>query len=262
MFAHILHNYVMPARNRVKQFVEHSYYHIYNRGVEKRHIFLDTQDYAVFLSYLKTYLLPKNSKDLYEILSNPMSSSKEKDRALKLLRLNNFSQLLRLLTYCLMPNHFHFLVRQTEANTIDRFTNSLFTRYTMYFNRKYKRVGPLFQGVYKAVLVTADEQLMHLSRYIHRNPEELLASQGQALRSYDYSSYPDYLGLRKTIWVKPDEILALFAKTGPNSYPAFVEDRDLDSDSITQISKLTLDENLQRQRPKNLHLQRHLPATG
>ena len=205
----------MPARNSTKAYVENGYYHIYNRGVEKRIIFLDQQDYAVFLSYLKDYLLPKNEKELYERLSNPSVSSKEKDKALKLLHLNNFSQEITLLSYCLMPNHFHFFIKQKSANAIDKFMNSLATRYTMYFNRKYKRVGTLCQDVYKAVLINSEAQFLHLSRYIHK---QALALKNQPC------SYPEYLGLRQTLWIKPDEIISFFSKTNPSlSYRNFVE---------------------------------------
>lgn len=178
----------MPAKHTIKEFVENGYYHLYNRGVEKQKIFKDDQDHNVFLSYLKTYLEPKDEMSLRTVIANPNASWREKDKASKLLRLNNFSDMLELLAYCLMPNHFHLLVHQKEDNTIDRFLNSLGTRYTMYVNKKYKRVGPLFQSVYKAVLVSSDEQLMHLTRYIHRNPKSVYhgkksASQGDALRS-------------------------------------------------------------------------------
>lgn len=227
----------MPAKNSIKQFISDSYYHLYNRGVEKRKIFLDEQDYSIFLSYLRTYLLPKDINNLETILANPEASWKEKDKALKLLRMNNFYSTLILLAYCLMPNHFHLLIRQIDSTTIDRFMNSLCTRYSMYFNRKYKRVGKLFQGVYKAVLVTTDEQLLHLTRYIHCNP----SLQGIALRSYNYSSYPEYLGSRHTEWITRETVIAHFTKTGFNSYQFFVEDESVQLQSIDLIYPLTLD---------------------
>lgn len=214
----------MPARNSRKQYLSDGYYHIYNRGVEKRTIFLDQQDYGVFLSYLKQYLLVKETKLLYEQLANPTVAWIEKDKVLKLLRLNNFADEITLLAYCLMPNHFHFLVKQKSAETIDLFMNSLGTRYTMYFNKKYKRVGKLYQGVYKAVLVSSDEQLLHLSRYIH---QQSFLLQGVALQKLQPSSYLEYLGKRKTDWVKPGEILAFFSKKNANlSYKAFIEEKE------------------------------------
>lgn len=214
----------MPARNSVKEFVSDAYYHVYNRGVEKRVIFMDDQDYGVFLSYVKTYLLPKDTKTLSSILIDPDVPWVKKDQALKLLRMNNFAEEIMLISYCLMPNHFHLLVKQKGERSLDQFMNSLCTRYSMYFNRKHKRVGVLFQDVYKAVRVTSEEQLLHLTRYIHRNP--LL--QGVPLQRFVHSSYQDYLGLRKTPWITKGVILDYFNKNGQgaNLYSAFVEGSD------------------------------------
>lgn len=219
----------MPARNSIKQYTENGYYHIYNRGVEKRQIFLDEQDYAVFLSYLKDYLTPKNEKDLMEKLFDPNTSYKEKDKLIKLLRLNNFFEEITLVAYCLMPNHFHFFVKQKSSNSIDKFIQSIATRYTMYFNRKYKRVGSLFQGVYKAVIVTSEAQFIYLTKYIHK---QALALQGETLQDQP-SSYPEYLGLRTTSWVHPEEVLGYFSKTNPKlSYKSFVEEQDEDANTF------------------------------
>jgi len=98
----------MPAKNSTKLYIENSFYHLYNRGVEKRIIFLDQQDYFVFLSYLKQYLLPLDKNKLTEKLTDPDISYKDRDKILKSLRLNNFASEIKLIAYCLMPNHFHF----------------------------------------------------------------------------------------------------------------------------------------------------------
>ena len=229
----------MAAKNTVKQFVPGAYYHIYNRGVEKRVIFMDSQDYGVFLSYLKVYLLPKDTKRLQLALADRGTPWQEKDRILKLLHLNNFADSLSLLSYCLMPNHFHFLVHQKELDTIDRFMNSLGTRYATYFNHKYKRVGSLFQGLYKAVLVTTDEQLLNLTRYIHRNPISIL--QESVLQKYSYSSYGEYLRERETEWLKSSGILAFFRSTDQLSYRSFVEDAAQEAQSLDKVKELALD---------------------
>ncbi len=229
----------MPARNSIKQYLENGYYHIYNRGVEKRIIFLDEQDYTVFLSYLKDYLLLKDEEKLRNKLSDPNTSYKEKDKIIKLLRLNNFAGEITLLAYCLMPNHFHFFVKQKSALSIDKFMQSLCTRYTMYFNRKYKRVGSLFQAVYKAVLVNEENQFIYLSKYIHK---QSIASQGETLQGWREKqpcSFAEYSGLRKTTWVEPNEILNYFSKTNPTlSYKNFVLERD----DYEAIQGLTLEE--------------------
>lgn len=109
----------MPAKNSLKQYVKNGYYHIYNRGVEKRKIFLDQQDYSVFLSYLKEYLLPKNEKKLHEKITSSQTLPKERDKIVRLLRMNNFAGQITLLAYCLMPNHFHFFIKQKKAESID-----------------------------------------------------------------------------------------------------------------------------------------------
>ncbi len=213
----------MPARNSIKNYIANGYYHIYNRGVEKRLIFQDDQDYAVFLGYLKEYLLPKDEKNLRMKLSDPDISFRERAKILRILRMNNFTDEVTLIAYCLMPNHFHLFVKQKSLNTIDRFMQSLCTRYTMYFNKKYKRVGPLFQSVYKAVPLSNESQFLHLSRYIHK---QALASKGETLQGQP-CSYNEYLGLRKTEWIKPDEILSYFSTTNPTlSYESFVKQEE------------------------------------
>lgn len=234
----------MASKNSIKIYAEDSFYHLYNRGVEKRRIFEDNQDYAVYLSYLKNYLLPKNEKELYKKLSDPNTSYKERDTVLGLLRMNNFHEEITLCAYCLMPNHFHLLIKQKSAGSIDKFMNSLCVRYVMYFNKKYKRVGRLFQDVYKAVLVASDEQLLYLSSYIHRNP--LLKNLGKLASEDDLfralfskpSSLPEYLGQRNAEWVHPEEILTHFSKTNPNlSYEAFVKQ----TEDLSVIGNLTID---------------------
>lgn len=217
----------MPARNRIKQYVENSYYHIYNRGVEKRLIFLDKQDYSVFLSYLIDYLSFKDTRALADRLANPDISYLEKDKIIKLFRLNNFYGEIVLLAYSLMPNHFHFFIKQKEPLSIDKFMQSLATRYTMYFNRKHHRIGFLYQDVYKAVLLENDMQFIYLSKYIHKQAViHQLIPQDQVLRGWKQpSSYPEYLGKRKTQWIHQEEVLSYFSKTNPKlSYKSFVEE--------------------------------------
>lgn len=227
----------MASSNSRKTYDKNSYYHIYNRGVEKRLIFQDEQDYNVFLSYLRTYLIPKDIDLLKQQLSDPSLSWKEKDRIYDLLKMNNFADEITLLAYCLMPNHFHILVKQKSANSIDKFMNSLGIRYTIYFNRKYERVGPLYQDVYKANMVFTDEQLLNVTHYIHKNPIKdmpklkfkKVALSGNILKAYfsQPSSYPEYLGQRETLWVHPEEILNFFYKKHPNySYQKFIEEGD------------------------------------
>lgn len=213
----------MASRNSRKEYVKNGYYHIYNRGVNKQPIFLDLQDYNVFVSYLRDYLTPKDIDALQKELSET-TSWKRKDEIRKELRRNNFANEIQTIAYCLMPNHIHLLVKQKSSGSIDKFMNSLGTRYTKYFNLRYKRLGPLYQDVYKAVLITSDEQLLHLTRYIHK----------QAMSSQP-SSYTEYLRPSKS-WVHSQEILSYFSSTIPSlSYSAFVSQPEEGSTILDKI---------------------------
>lgn len=232
----------MPARNVIKSYLENGYYHIYNRGVEKRSIFLDKQDTSVLLGYLKEYLSPKDIEGLTRGLSSG-NSFLEKAEAVRLLRMNNFTEEVDLLAYCLMSNHFHLLVKQYGVRSIEKFMKSLATRYVQYFNKRHGgRVGGLFQDAYKAVLVESSEQLLWLGRYIHRNPIQ----KGVSLKESPVpSSYKNYLGLVKQDWIKPGEILGYFSKQNRfDSYQVFVEDNLLDERSVVEIGELMIEETL------------------
>jgi len=216
----------MPAKNVVKEYEDDAYYHLYNRGINKNNIFEDASDYKTFLSYLKLYLTPTNLQG--ETLK--VSPSR---------KLKNYSSQINLLCYCLMPNHFHLLIFQKDLSNINYFMRSLGTKYSMYFNRKYKRVGTIFQGVYKAVRITKEEQLIYLTKYIHRNPVDILPSR-RDLEGYKYSSYGNYLGLFKQSWVKTDEILSYFSKDNISaSYKNFIE--EIDESDILRIKEVVLD---------------------
>ena len=135
----------MPSRNIIKSYVENSFYHIYNRGVAKQEIFLDMMDFKVFLKYLKDSLDtppdPESNKISFTLQGRTF---KAVPRIVK-----NFKNDIYLVAYCLMPNHFHLLLKQTGKKSITKIMRSLLTRYSRYFNTKYSRVGPVFQGRYK-----------------------------------------------------------------------------------------------------------------
>jgi putative transposase len=127
----------------------------------------------------------------------------------------------------LMPNHFHLLIRQHTEKGMAKFVQSILTKYVRYFNTKYRRVGGLFQGVYKTVRIHNEDQFTYITKYIHRNPlgDNPTRSHLEGLISYKYSSYGNYLGLFKQSWVKTDDILSYFSNTNSRStYQAFVEE--------------------------------------
>ncbi|HBC45051.1 MAG: hypothetical protein UX01_C0007G0018 [Candidatus Collierbacteria bacterium GW2011_GWB2_45_17] len=222
----------MPAKNAIKEYEAGGYYHIYNRGVNKQTIFEDEKDYKTFLSFLEFYLTPTVNLQ-GESLKEEISPS----RILK----NYFGEI-TLLAYCLMPNHFHLFVRQETERGIDNFMRSLATKYVRYFNTRYDRIGPLFQGPYKAVRVENEYQFIYLSKYIHRNPMDLFTfkESPRRLSEYKFSSYGNYLHQFSQSWVNTSEILGLFSATNKNySYENFVDGGE--PDDITRISTLTID---------------------
>jgi len=186
----------MPTRNVIKEYVEDGYYHVYNRGVEKREIFLDEQDYEFFLGLLKRHLTRKK-----EVNSRGVEYE-------------SFGGRLELQAFCLMPNHFHLLF---YINNDDKAITELMRRvsgtYTTYFNRKYDRVGRLFQGVYKASKVDNDPYLLHITRYIHRNPKDYY--------NWPYSSLSYYIQGWKADWVTPDRVYKLYDW---GTYESFLND--------------------------------------
>lgn len=177
-------NALMPSKNRIKLYASDTYYHVYNRGVEKRIIFGEAEDYKVFMNLLKRYLDRRVQKD---------SKGREYD---------NLHDSLDLLCFCLMPNHFHLLLYTYDEKALTRLMRGVCTAYTYYFNRKYKRIGPLFQDRYKASIITNEAYLQHISRYIHLNPKGWLA--------WPYSSLPYYRGSHEASWVKSSKILSIF----------------------------------------------------
>ena len=126
----------MPARNIVKQYIENGFYHIYNRGVEKRIIFNEKEDYLVFLHYIKVYL------SSIEELKKDKIMVKRLDKYIH----NNLSKEINLISFVLMPNHIHLVVQQLTKDGIIKFMRRLTTAYVMFFNKKYNRVGTLFQS--------------------------------------------------------------------------------------------------------------------
>lgn len=190
----------MPAKNKVKVYGENCFYHAYNRGYNKQDIFRDDDDYKNFLYLLKKYLDPEF-----------LEKRKDANGVEYLLPSNHVYKELNLLSFCLMPNHFHFLIHQSSIKGMTKFIVRVSSNFATYFNKKYGTFGSPFQGTYKAVSVKSEEQLVHLSRYIHLNPFNP--------EEYPYSSYSWYLN-GGPAWLKPEKILGTFKS--PESYKNFV----------------------------------------
>ncbi len=197
----------MPGKNIIKHYGAEQYYHIYSRGVAKQAIFLDDDDYSYLLSILKRYISRKPAQQpghgVYP----------------------HYGERLTLLAYCLMPSHVHLLVYQKDRQAMAEFMRSMMTSYSMYFNRKYKRVGPVFQSRYKASRITQDSYLEHISRYIHLNPNNWV--------NYPYSSLKYYLGNARAEWIRPNSITELFPS--PQQYLEFVQDYEGHKQMLDEI---------------------------
>jgi putative transposase len=198
------------------QFYNDHIYHVFNRGVEKRDIFLDDQDHYRFIHNLfeMNDENPVTNSRYYfdpEILNREAGPIRKKGDPRK--------RLVDIFVFTLMPNHYHLLLRQKKSNGITRFIQKVCTGYTMYFNQKYQRVGGLFQGRFKAVMVDQQEHFYYLPHYIHINPLSLMEKgqpSGQKARlksliNYRWNSFSDYVGVKNFPSVtKRNFILSVF----------------------------------------------------
>lgn len=170
-------------------------YHVYNLGVEKRPTFTDKREYDRALLTLDFY----RHEGIFASLAQVLKLNLEK-RDFFLTQLKNSKKnLVDILGYCLMPNHFHLLLRQVLDGGIPNFVGNFSNSYTRFFNTKHDRIGHLFQGVFKAVRIEDDEQLIHVLRYIHINPVVSALIKETDLESYPYSSFSEYLAKKENI---------------------------------------------------------------
>ena len=179
-------------------------YHIINRGVEKRKIYLKNQDYSRFILGLE-FFNGGESIDLWNLITAKGGSDPPFDRIMQQ-RQKNKSPLIELLAFTLMPNHFHLIVREIVEGGISLFMQKV-GGYTVYFNKQYDRVGSLFQSRYKVIPITTDEQLRVVFSYVHTNPIELFEpgwkefkvkdpqQTFKKLQEYHWSSCQDYIGV-------------------------------------------------------------------
>lgn len=195
----------MPGR--MTPLVNGEFYHIYNRGSEKRSIYQQSRDYKRFQQTFYYYQFPGPKPRFSNFIKTDLFKTPFE------------TKIVEIICYCLMPNHFHFLVKQLKDNGISIFMSQLSNSYTKFFNTKYKRVGPLLQGAFKAVLIESQEQLIHVSRYIHLNP--VVSGLTKRLDDYSWSSYLEYTQAN-SLFCNPNEILNLFPS---EKYKQFVEDQ-------------------------------------
>lgn len=209
--------------NRNIIFSEGEYYHVYNRGVEKRDIFLLDADRKRFQTLL--YLANGSKPVVWRLIQGSTLYDTKKGEPLVVVG-----------AYCLMSNHFHLLVKEVHEGGLVKFMQKLTTGYTMYFNKVNKRVGPLFQGRFKARHVDRDEYLKYLFAYIHLNPVKLIDPEWKQngisdkeaaksyLKDYQFSSYADLTGeIRPERAILTPEAFPSYFDT-PQHFDTFIED--------------------------------------
>lgn len=200
------------------------FYHLYNRGVEKRDIFIEKKDWERFhkLLYVANSTIPFRFNEI-------------KDQSID--TIDRGDPIVAVGVYVLMPNHFHILAKEITQNGLSTFMRKLSTGYSMYFNKKHERVGPLLQGRFKAEHVIRDEHLKYLYAYIHLNPVKLIEPKWKEvgiknrdrafkfINQYYYSSYEDYCNTTRQEYkiLSKNEFPKYFSKT--NNFKTYIDDR-------------------------------------
>lgn len=203
---------------------EGEFYHIYNRGTDKRNIFSDQEDVDRFFQSMSEFNVIEPINSIYE---NSFAKKKLKNSKQNL-------KLVDFVAFSLVENHYHFILKQISEKGIEKFMHRLNGGYTKYFNNKYKRSGVLFQGKYKAKHIDSDNYLLHLSVYVNLNQKvHQLGSRASKLNLY--SSWGEYTGENKTMFCQKDIILGQF--NDKNNYIKFAENALWDIILRKKISK-------------------------
>lgn len=189
---------------RVTQFFEGGYFHVYNRGVDKRAVFLRYGQYLRFIQTMRLILFTGSATPRFKTNQSLALNRK-----------------VRIISYCLMPNHYHFLLQEIESGGITEFMHKLDTSYTKYFNMNSHRSGRLFEYTFKAKVIESDDLLLHISRYIHLNP--VIATLVEKPEEWKWSSYREYVDIESTKLCDCSTIQYFFKDT--SSYKEFVTDQ-------------------------------------
>jgi len=239
-----------------------NYYHLYNRGTEKRIIFNDFQDYYRFIFQMFACNIGSPATNIFKkeiisaarlILNGGEIKNKEK------FIINEHSPLVNVSVFCLMPNHYHLVLQERTKGGISKFMQKLGTAYTMYFNLRNGRSGNLFQGKFKSILIKGEDYLLALLRYIHLNPGELVKPNwkdrtknwekvNNFLKSYQWSSHLDYLGSRNSKLIQKgifNTFFNNFSKKGLKEYEEFIgealKEKEVFKEELKSIQPIILE---------------------
>jgi putative transposase len=175
------------AQPRKQPLVSGNCYHIFSRSIAKYQIFNSSVDYKRFLEILNLYRYADFRHSFSKYIQLDVSTQASIILNLK----TTNSQDVEIVAYCIMPTHFHLILRQVSDSGISKYMSKILNCYARHFNIKHQRLGPLWAGRFKSVLVSSDEQLLHLTRYLHLNPTS--AGLVKTPKSWEYSSYNEYI---------------------------------------------------------------------
>ncbi|OGM57468.1 hypothetical protein A2955_04580 [Candidatus Woesebacteria bacterium RIFCSPLOWO2_01_FULL_37_19] len=217
-------------------FANDEIYHVYNRGIDKRPTFTSRREYKRAVLTLDYYRYEKPPLRLSKALTINLEERKPFFENLR----NKSEKIVEIVAYCLMPNHFHLLLKQKLDNGISTFVSNFTNSYTRFFNtRNKKREGPLFQGVFKAVHIEDNEQLLHIQRYIHINPVVSFIVSAKNLDNYEWSSLQEYVGLDEKIICDKEIILDQFSSI--KNYKKFLFDQINYARKLKEIEHLLIE---------------------
>jgi len=186
-------------------------YHVFTKSIAKFTVFLDHKDYARMIELLKYY---KNKPILKFSDYKKLKETKVYYNSVK-----SETPFVEIIAYCLMPTHIHLVLQEISPSGISEYMRIVLDSYTRYFNKRIGRKGPLWEGRVKRVLVESDEQLLHLTRYVHLNP--VSAGIVEKPEDWVYSSYREYIGMEKEKVCNKEKFFDFSKK----EYKKFVEDR-------------------------------------
>ena len=216
--------------------VTNEYYHVLNRGVASQPIFSSKRDYRRIIATIFYY---QNKEVPLKYSKFLRLAKKKRTEILENLKIRKKYRV-EIICYCLMPNHIHLLLKQAIDEGISRFMSDLTNSYTRYFNTKNKRKGPLFEGKFRAIRVETDEQLLHLSRYIHLNPySSYVVKDFKKLEDYPYSSFQEYIQKTDVDFCNKKIILGQFQNSA--SYKNFILNQAEYQRELEKIKHLVLE---------------------
>ena len=184
-------------------------YHVFNRSVAREPIFTTNRHYQRVVETMNYYRFSKPKLRFSHYYRLPLKLKDEKMKKLE----ESHSRLVDILAFCIMPNHFHLLLRQIVKNGIPIYMRNIQNSYAKYFNIKSKRSGAVFQAMFKGVRIETDNQLLHVNRYIHLNPfTSYVVTSLEKLEDYPWSSYGAYMGKQNYSFVNTHDIQSFFGR--------------------------------------------------